>query len=74
MLLYEKETEKILKACFEVHNELGNGFLEAVYQEALEKSLLSKKYHMNEKNYCQFCIKVKCSRKSIMLISSAMIK
>ena len=37
MLLYENETEKILKACFEVHNELGNGFLEAVYQEALEK-------------------------------------
>ena len=43
MLLYEKETEKILKACFEVHNELGNGFLEAVYQEALEKEFIIKK-------------------------------
>ena len=36
MLLHEEETGKILKACFEVHKELGNGFLEAVYQEALE--------------------------------------
>ena len=35
MLLYENETEKILKACMNVFNELGNGFLEAVYQEAL---------------------------------------
>ena len=43
MLLYEKETEKILKACFEVHNELGNGFLEAVYQEALEKEFIIQK-------------------------------
>ena len=43
MLLYEKETEKNLKACFEVHNELGNGFLEAVYQEALEKEFIIQK-------------------------------
>ena len=35
MLLYEEETEKIIKACMNVFNELGNGFLEAVYQEAL---------------------------------------
>ena len=35
MLIYEEETKKILNACMEVHKELGNGFLEAVYQEAL---------------------------------------
>ena len=37
MLLYEEETGEILKACMNVFNELGNGFLEAVYQEALEE-------------------------------------
>jgi len=35
MLIHEKETAEILNACMAVHNELGNGFLEAVYQEAL---------------------------------------
>ncbi len=35
MILYEEETGKILKACMNVFNELGNGFLEPVYQEAL---------------------------------------
>ena len=37
MLEKEELTGKIINACMEVHNELGNGFLEAVYQEALEE-------------------------------------
>ena len=37
MIIKENQTGQILKACFEVHEELGNGFLEAVYQEALEE-------------------------------------
>jgi len=39
MLLYEKETYAIRGAVFEVYREMGCGFLEAVYQECLEKEL-----------------------------------
>ena len=33
---YNDETYKIVGACFEVYNDKGCGFLEAVYQECLE--------------------------------------
>ena len=32
---YKDESYRILSACFEVHNEMGSGFLESVYQECL---------------------------------------
>ena len=35
MFLYKELTDKILRACYHVHNGLGCGFFEKVYQEAL---------------------------------------
>ena len=38
-LEHEKLTEKIIGAAFEVHNTLGYGFLEKVYQKAMQVEL-----------------------------------
>ena len=41
----EDLTEVILGTCFEVSNELGNGFLESVYEKALLVALRHKGIH-----------------------------
>lgn len=38
-IFYKDESYKLMGAAFEVYKQLGNGFLEAVYQEALEYEL-----------------------------------
>ena len=42
-LLYKDECYTIQGAIFEVYKELGAGFLEAVYQECLERELRTRK-------------------------------
>ena len=39
MIVYKEESYKIVGAAFKVYNTLGAGFLEAVYQEAMEIEL-----------------------------------
>ena len=41
-LLYKNEVFAIIGAAMEAHNNLGNGFLEPVYQEAFEYELQSR--------------------------------
>ncbi len=55
-LLYEELTEKILGASLEVYNQLGCGFLEAVYSDALEFEfeLRNIPYHREKEYYITY--------------------
>jgi len=56
-LIYKEESYKIVGICFEVYNNLGPGFLEIVYKDALEYEFnkvnidfeREKKYEVNYK-------------------------
>ena len=43
VIIFKEESYKIIGACMKVHRTLGPGFLEAVYEEALEKEFQTQK-------------------------------
>lgn len=50
-LLYKEDTYKIIGICMEVHNQLGKGFNEVVYSDALEIEFIDNniKYSKEQK-------------------------
>ncbi len=48
-LILEEESYAIIGACFDVYNELGYGFLEAVYHQCLEIEFTSRNIPFNSK-------------------------
>ncbi len=56
-LLFKKEVFAIVGAAMEVHRELGPGFLEAVYQEAMEIELESRHIPYEARKTLTVCYK-----------------
>ena len=57
-ILYKEESYAIIGACFNVYKEMGNGFLEAVYQECLEMEFIIQKTQKNlQLKYCDQILK-----------------
>ena len=56
-LLFKDEVFNIVGAAIEVHRELGPGFLEAVYQEALEMELQARRIPFESQRRLQLSYK-----------------
>ena len=56
-IIFREESYRILGACFEVYKEIGNGFLEAVYQECLRKEFEYQGISFKEKPKLQITYK-----------------
>ncbi len=63
-LMFQDETYAVLGAAIEVHKELGSGFLEGVYQEALEIELADRKIPFEPRKGLAICYKGKPLRKA----------
>lgn len=83
-IVFKEESYHIIGACMAVHNGLGPGFLEAVYQEALEKEFIRKKipfkrevilslYYNNEKLKKKYKADFVCFDKIIIELKSVSI-
>jgi GxxExxY protein len=74
--LFKVEGYELMAAAFEVYNELGPGFLEEVYQEALELELTARKIPFLTKPRIQIHFKGQLLRKyydADLLIHSAIV-
>lgn len=59
----KKECYEIIGCAMEVHNELGHGFLEAVYQEALEMIFIQKSIQYQREKVLDIYFKGKLLKK-----------
>lgn len=73
--LYWEESYQINGALYEVYNVLGPGFLEKVYQEALEREFILRGIpYEREGNHCKSYTKVILLKTNTLLISFALTK
>jgi len=68
-IILKEESYKIVGACMEVHKELGMGFKEAVYKDALELEFDAVKSRSDAKSHISYDIKEKSCPENILRTS-----
>jgi GxxExxY protein len=58
-IILKEESYRIMGACFEVYKEMGCGFLEAVYQECLEREFADREIPFHPRRELVLCYKGK---------------
>jgi len=58
-IIYKDECYQIQGAIIDVHNEMGSGFLKAVYQECLEREFTLRQIHFESQKYLKLHYKGK---------------
>jgi GxxExxY protein len=64
-VIFKAESYKIIGACLEVHNELGSGFAESIYQGALSYELKLRDIPFIKEKQLNVRIKIFCLRNII---------
>ena len=74
-VIYRELSYQIMQAVFEVHNTLGPGFLESVYEEALahELQMRSIPFHRQEKIVIHYKQRVVGSHRLDFVVDSAIV-
>ena len=73
-LLFKEESYSIIGFCIDVYNELGKGFLEVIYKDALEYEFKIRNIPISREQVFDVKYKGIVLRENIMLISFYMIK
>jgi GxxExxY protein len=65
-LIFKDEVYAIMGAAMDVHRELGSGFLESVYQEAMEVELTRRQIHFESQKPIRIIYKGEVLKKEFM--------
>ena len=65
--MHQEKTYEVIGACFEVYNQLGNGFLEIIYKECLQRELIARRVLLEREKQIEIYYKGKSIGKKYVI-------